>query len=200
VAPADPSGKVFGRDELKWIAACARERELFVLTDEIYEDFLYEGRRHVSPATQPGLADRTITISGFSKMFSITGWRIGYSACEARGARMIGYLNDLVYVCAPLQAGVAEGIRTLTPEFYERLAVEYAAKRDLLCRTLERVGLTLYVPQGAHYVLADATRLPGETSKEKAMHLLEQSRVATVSGDAFCSGSGGRNLLRFCFA
>jgi aminotransferase len=200
--PANPSGKVFSREELEWIAGLAQRHDLFVLSDEIYEFFLYDGRRHISPATLPGLADRTVTISGLSKTFSITGWRIGYSACAARWAQMIGYLNDLVYVCAPapLQAGVAEGLRTLTPDFYDGMAAEYTSKRDLLCRALQRAGLTPYVPQGAYYVLADASRLPGATSKVRAMYLLEHCRVATVPGEAFYSGSGGRHLLRFCFA
>ena len=200
--PGNPSGKVFSRVELEWIANAALRHDLFIFTDEIYEYFLYDGRCHLSPGAIPEVADRTITISGFSKTFSITGWRIGYSVCESRWARMIGYLNDLVYVCAPapLQVGVAEGVRALTAEFYEGLAVEYAAKRDLLCRTLERVGLTPFVPQGAYYVLADAGRLPGRTSKEKAMHLLKESGVASVPGEAFYRGDGGTNLVRFCFA
>ena len=99
--PANPSGKVFSRIELEWIAEFADRHDLFVFTDEIYEYFLYDGRKHISPASLPGMAERTITISGYSKTFSITGWRIGYTVSHAKWAQMIGYINDLIYVCAP---------------------------------------------------------------------------------------------------
>lgn len=200
--PANPSGKVFARTEIEWIAAFAARHDLFVFTDEIYEYFLYDGRQHVSPGSLPGMAERTITISGFSKTYAVTGWRVGYSACAARWASMIGYMNDLVYVCAPspLQWGVAEGIRQLAPEFYRGLATEYAVKRDMICQALERAGLPPCSPQGAYYVLADASRLPGATSKDKAMHLLARTGIATVPGEAFYHGSEGTNLLRFCYA
>src|SRR5713101_7552972 len=110
-SPANPSGKVFSRTELELIRAFAIGHDLFVLTDEIYEHFLYDDRQHISPATLPGMRERTITISGLSKTFSITGWRIGYAACSSRWTELIGSLNDLIYVCAPapLQAGVAKG-------------------------------------------------------------------------------------------
>jgi aminotransferase len=200
--PANPSGKVFSHQELECIRDFAVTHDLFVFTDEIYEYFLYDGRRHVSPATLAGMEERTITISGFSKTYSVTGWRVGYSACDPRWASMVGYLNDLVYVCAPspLQWGVTAGLRELGPEFYEALAREYAAKRDRLCRALERVGLSPCSPQGAYYVLADARRLPGTTSKEKAMHLLSQTGVATVPGEAFFHGPERNQFLRFCYA
>jgi len=200
--PANPSGKVFNPSELLWIAEVASVHDLFVFTDEIYEYFLYDGNRHVSLGSLSGMADRTITISGYSKTFSITGWRVGYSISDARWAHMIGYMNDLVYVCAPapLQCGVAEGITELTEAFYRELASEYARKRDRICGALTRVGLPPSIPKGAYYVLADVSRLPGKTSKEKAMHLLARTGVASVPGSAFFHGSGGENLVRFCFA
>ncbi|MDP9267116.1 MAG: pyridoxal phosphate-dependent aminotransferase [Acidobacteriota bacterium] len=200
--PANPTGKVFTREELGWIAELAVKHDLFVFTDEIYEYFLYDGREHISPATLPGMAERTVTISGFSKTFSITGWRIGYAACSARWAPAIGYFHDLAYVCAPapLQAGVAAGLRELKPDFYAVLGVEYAAKRKLICDTLTAIGLTPFVPQGAYYVLADASLLPGNGSKEKAMHLLHSAGVASVPGKSFYSDGGGEQMLRFCFA
>lgn len=200
--PANPSGKVFSRTELQGIADLARRRDLFVFTDEIYEYFLYDGSAHVSPGSLPGMADRTITISGFSKTFSITGWRIGYSVSAACWAQMIGYMNDLVYVCAPapLQHGVAVGIEELRPGFYRDLSAEYAEKRDRICGALHRAALPPSVPRGAYYVLADVSRLPGATSKEKAMHLLARTGVASVPGEAFFHGPEGANLVRFCFA
>ncbi|MBP7865761.1 MAG: aminotransferase class I/II-fold pyridoxal phosphate-dependent enzyme [Acidobacteria bacterium] len=200
--PANPSGKVFTRAELLRIAAFAEAHDLFVFTDEIYEHFLYDGREHLSPAALPGMRERTITVSGLSKTFSITGWRIGYCLCDARWARAIGYFNDLVYVCAPapLQLGVAEGLRALGGEYYQGLSVEYSLKRDLICGALQQAGLAPHVPQGAYYVLADLSRLDGRTSKEKAMALLASTGVACVPGEAFYHDDAGENLGRFCFA
>ena len=192
-SPGNPSGKVFSRQELESIAAIAQQHDLFVFTDEIYEYFLYDGRTHVSLATLPGMADRTITIGGYSKTFSITGWRIGYSVAAARWAQAIGAMNDLLYVCAPtpLQAGVAVGIQELPDSFYRDLARDYQRKRDRFCQALAKAGLTPSIPQGAYYVLADASRLPGITGKERAMFLLETIGVAGVPGEAFFPGSDG---------
>src|SRR5262249_37136895 len=150
-------------------------RDLFVLTDEIYENFVYDGRKHVSPASIERLSPRTITINGFSKTLSITGWRIGFSAGPRDYLERLGFINDLVYICAPapLQRGVAVALETLPGSFYEDLGAEYQGKRDQFCEALERAGIRPYAPQGAYYVLADTSRLPGNTSKERVMHLLE---------------------------
>jgi aminotransferase len=200
-SPANPSGKIFTREEMEWVAAFARRHDLFVFTDEIYEYFVYEGR-HISIATLPGMRERTITMSGYSKTFSITGWRIGYTVCDRRWAQGISYFHDLIYVCAPapLQIGVAEGIRQLPESFYEEIGKEYVQKRDLLCDTLREIGLTPSIPNGAYYVLSDASILPGRTSREKALYLLHETGVASVAGSAFYHGGGGENLIRFCFA
>ena len=197
-----PSGKVFTRTELELIADFASRHDLFVFTDEIYEHFLYDRRQHVSPALLPGMHERTVTISGASKTFSITGWRIGWSACSSKWTPLIGALNDLIYVCAPapLQAGVARGLATLGAEYYEGLIREYAVKRDKICGALSQARLTPFVPQGAYYVLADVSRLPGKSSKQRAMYLLEKTKVASVPGSAFFHGSDGEELVRFCFA
>lgn len=200
--PANPCGKVFSQGELEKIADIAVRHELFVFTDEIYEYFVYDGRKHISPGSIPSIADQTITISGYSKTFSITGWRIGYAVCNEQWAQMIGYVNDLIYVCAPapLQLGVARGINELPVEFYTALCEQYYAKRNKLCHTLTDIGIKPFVPQGAYYVLADAGWLPGETSKDKAMYLLQKTGVATVPGDAFYSEHRGQNLVRLCYA
>src|SRR5579864_5316694 len=162
---ANPSGKVFSRTEMQWIAECAAKHDLFIFTDEIYEYFLYDGREHISPASLPGMRERTITISGFSKTFSITGWRIGYAVCAAKWAGAIGYFHDLYYICAPsaLQHGVVAGLEELKPGFYKALGEEYRQKRNLICGTLREAGLTPSVPQGSYYVLADSSSLPGKT-------------------------------------
>jgi aminotransferase len=200
--PANPSGKVFDRGEIESIGEIACRRDLFIFTDEIYEYFVYDGRRHLSPASILGLADRTITISGVSKTYSITGWRVGYSVAHRRWAEIIGHMNDLIYVCAPapLQSGVARGLNELPRSYYDDLAVQYTGKRERICRALTSAGLTPCVPQGAYYVLADVSRLPGATSKQKAMHLLRDCGVAAVPGEAFYHAGGGENLVRLCYA
>jgi aminotransferase len=200
--PANPSGKVFTRSELELVRDFAVEHDAFVVTDEIYDHFLYDGHEHVSPATLPGMRERTITIGGLSKTFAITGWRIGFSASPTRIARTLGFVNDLVYVCAPapLQLGAARGLEALGADFYEKLAADYTKKRDRICGALERAKIPPHVPQGAYYVLADTSRLPGESSKARAMHLLEKTGVASVPGEAFYTGDAGTTLARFCFA
>jgi len=201
-SPSNPSGKVFSQQELENIAAIAQQHDLFVFTDEIYEYFLYDGRTHVSLATLPGMADRTITLGGYSKTFSITGWRIGYSVAAARWAQAIGAMNDLLYVCAPtpLQAGVAVGIQELPDSFYRDLARDYQRKRDRFCQALAKAGLAPSIPQGAYYVLAQASRLPGTTGKARAMFLLETIGLAGVPGEAFFSGPEGKQFIRFSYA
>lgn len=200
--PANPCGKVFDRGELMQLADFAQCHDIFVFTDEIYEHFVYDGREHLSPATLPGMAKRTVTISGVSKTFSVTGWRVGYAVCDARLAEPIGHFNDLVYVCAPapLQRGVALGLQALGPEYYQGLAVDYQRKRDRLCTALAEVGLTPHIPQGAYYVLADISGLQGNDGKERAMWLLRKTGVACVPGEAFYPDGNGRGLARFCYA
>jgi aminotransferase len=200
--PANPSGKVYNETELKWIADFATRHDLFIFTDEIYEYFIYDGANHVSLGAMPEIADRTISIFGYSKTFSITGWRIGYSVCRKKWADMIGYVNDLVYVCAPapLQMGVASGIQKLTGAYYENLCGVFKTKRDKICSALSRAGLPPVIPQGAYYVMADASVLPGKNSKEKAMYLLDKTGVASVPGSAFFNSVREDIFLRFCFA
>jgi len=200
--PVNPCGKVFSRAELDGVAALAQQHDLFVFTDEIYEYFVFDGTEHVSPATLPGMKERTITISGLSKTFSITGWRVGYLAADRRWLGSIGYFHDLTYVCSPspFQYGAAAGLMELPASFYAGLSSEYQAKRDKLCSALTDAGLQPFVPSGAYYVLADVSRLPGGNAKEKARTLLRESKVAAVAGTAFFTGGRGENLLRFCFA
>jgi len=201
-SPSNPCGKVFARAELEVIARLAVEHDLFVITDEMYEYFLYDGVAHISPATLPGMAERTITISGLSKTFSITGWRIGYLAADARWIGAIGYFHDLTYVCAPspFQHACVAGLLQLPESFYTELATEYQGKRDRLCSALADAGLTPSIPPGAYYVLADSSALPGSSAREKARTLLRQTGVASVAGTAFFAEGRGENLLRFCFA
>ena len=201
-SPGNPSGRVYSQSELEALAEFACRHDLFVLTDEIYEYFLYDGRRHVSMASLPEMAERTITIGGYSKTFSVTGWRIGYSVASRQWAQAIGAMNDLLYVCAPapLQMGVARGIRELPDSFYEGLRQEYQGKREKFCRALSQAGITPSIPQGAYYVLADVSHLPGLTGKARAMSLLGKTRVAGVPGEAFFTSKVGADFIRFSYA
>lgn len=201
-SPANPSGKVFSQNELEILGDFSRRHDLFVFTDEIYEHFLYDENIHIPPMTLPELRERTITISGLSKTFSITGWRVGYCICDTRFSQAIGFFNDLVYVCAPapLQMGVAKGLKELPMDYYRKLEEEYRGKRDNFCSALSDAGLLPFIPGGAYYVLADISRLPGKDSKEKAMYLLHKTGVACVPGKAFYHDVAGENLARFCFA
>jgi len=200
--PSNPSGKVFSSDELDCIAEFAERHDLFVFTDEIYEHFVYGDNAHRSFASLPGMRKRTITVSGSSKTFSVTGWRIGYLFCDARWAQAIGYFNDLVYVCAPapLQAGVAKGVSDLGDDYYHNLSLVYQAKRDRFCEALSLAGLHPSIPDGAYYVLADVSRIPGSTGKERAMHILQKTGLASVPGGAFYHDKRGEKMVRFCFA
>jgi aminotransferase len=200
--PANPTGKVFPRAEIEGLAALAVEHNLFVFTDEIYERFVYDGAVHLSPASLPGMKERTVLISGFSKTFSVTGWRIGYLFADAKWLPAIAYFHDLTYVCAPapFQHGVADGVEQLPDAYYRDLAQAHHAKREMLASALRDAGMSPQVPDGAYYILADATSLPGATGAQKSRALLAQTGVASVSGAAFFPSGGGEDLLRFCFA
>jgi len=199
--PGNPSGKVFTLAELEALGAIAREQDLFVFTDEVYEHFVFEGRRHVSPAALPGLRERTITMNALSKTFAVTGWRIGWIAAERRFAEAFAHLHDLVYVCAPspLQLGCARGLERLDPEYYAAIAVEYERKRDQLCAALGAAGLAPRVPHGSYFALADISRLPGADGDERALALLRACGVACVPGTAFWRAGDAHRLGRFCF-
>ncbi len=202
--PSNPAGKVFTREELEGLAEIAEGRELFIFTDEIYEHFIYGEAKHVSPASLPGLRSRTILMSGFSKTFSVTGWRIGYLVADARWLPSIGYFHDMTYVCAPapLQHGVADGVEQLPQSFYAALATDHLGKRAVLVEALRAAGLTPHVPDGAYYILAGTGSLTGRSAAEKSRDLLARTGVAAVAGSAFFrpGSSSGDALLRFCFA
>jgi aminotransferase len=200
--PSNPVGKVFSMSELKSIADFAIKHDLFIFSDEIYEYFVYDGLKHISPASLPEIFDRTITVSGYSKTFSTTGWRVGYCICHEKWKESIGFVNDVIYVCAPapLQMGIASGIANIPDTFYNELRLKYQNKRDKICKALFEIGLTPYVPKGAYYVMADVSSVLGKNSKEKAMYILQKTGVAVVPGSAFYHDDGGEDLVRFCFA
>jgi len=200
--PSNPSGKVFSREELTLLADFCDAHDLVLFSDEIYEHFVYDGHEHIPPASLPQLRGRTVTLSGFSKIFSITGWRLGYAVAPADVIARAAQFNDLVYVCAPapLQMGAVEGLTGLGADFYARIAEDHQRKRDRFCAVLEQIGLTPAVPEGAYYVMADISMVAGADDREKALLILEKTGVASVPGRAFYHDDSGRNLVRFCFA
>lgn len=199
--PSNPCGKVFTAAELETIGELCRRNGALAYTDEIYEYIVYDGRRHVSMASLESCRELTVTISGFSKTFSITGWRIGYVTAPAEIARGVGLVNDLLYVCAPtpLQYGVARGLDS-EDGYYRDMAGEYQAKRDMLAAALRDAGMVPLVPEGAYYMLADVSALGFSGAREAADALLADAKVASVPGTAFYVSRGGDQLLRFCFA
>ena len=200
--PANPSGKVYTRDELEAIGAFAEKHDLIVFADEMYEHFLYGDAVHITALSVPNLRDRCVVLSGFSKVFSITGWRLGYAIAPVSVIEAMAQLNDLIYVCAPapLQIGAAVGLESLGDDYYTELAHIHEHKRDLFCDALRHAGLVPSIPSGAYYVMTDVSSVMGNDDFEKAMAILEKTGVASVPGRAFYHDDAGKNMVRFCYS
>jgi aminotransferase len=199
--PNNPAGRVLSRRELEGIADLCRRHGAYAVTDEIYEHIYYEGE-HIPIATLDGMRDRTITISGASKTFSVTGWRIGTIVAPAAVTDAIRKVHDFLTVGAPapLQEAVAVGVETLGRDYYEGLARDYRRRRDVMCDGLRAAGFSLTPPRGAYYVLADFSRLSDLPDTEFAMWLTQEIGVAPVPGSSFYSRPEmGRTLVRFAF-
>ena len=198
--PNNPTGRVFSDDEMEAVARICRERDLVVVTDEIYECILYEGR-HRPMATLPGMADRTITISGASKTFSVTGWRLGGIVAPESITGAIRKVHDFLTVGAPapLQEAWAWAIRELGEEYFRSLATQYRARRDLLVQGLQDAGFRCQAPEGAYYILADFSQLSDDDDTAFSHRLAREAGVAPVPGSSFFHGGGGGSLVRFAF-
>ena len=199
--PNNPTGRVLTRAELEAIADLCRRHDAFAVTDEIYEHIYYEGE-HIPIATLPEMAERTITISGASKTFSVTGWRIGTIIAPPDVTDAIRKVHDFLTVGAPapLQEGVAVAMETLGDDYYEELARDYRRRRDILCDGLVRSGFRCQVPEGAYYVIADFSELSDLPDDKFAEWLTIEHGVATVPGSSFCSRPElGRTWIRFAF-
>ena len=199
--PNNPTGRVLSRVELDGIAELCRRHDALAVTDEIYEHIYYEGR-HIPIATLPGMAERTITISGASKTFAVTGWRIGTIVAPPDVTDAIRKVHDFLTVGAPapLQEGVAVALETLGDDYYAGLARDYRKRRDILCDGLARAGFRCQVPEGAYYVIADFSDLSDLPDDKFAEWLTIERGVATVPGSSFCSRPElGRTWIRFAF-
>jgi aminotransferase len=199
--PNNPTGKVFSRAELEEIAALCVEHDCLAITDEIYEHITFDGSAHLPIATLPGMRERTITISGMSKTYSVTGWRIGYAIAPPALTAGIRKVHDFLTVgaAAPLQeAGVVA--LGMPDDYYRGLAELYRAKRDRFLPALERAGFCCFAPAGAYYVMADITGLTKLDDVAFAMALVRDPGVAVVPGSSFFSRpADGRALVRFAF-
>ena len=199
--PNNPTGHVFSRDELEGISELCREHDAYAVTDEIYEHILYDGE-HIPIATLPDMYDRAITISGASKTFSVTGWRIGTIVAPPDVTDAIRKVHDFLTVGAPapLQEGVAAALEALGPEYYSGLAASYRARRDLMHAGLVEAGFCCAPPAGAYYILADFSDISSQRDDEFAEWLVREVGVASVPGSSFYSHpQDGRTMVRFAF-
>lgn len=200
--PANPSGKVFTREELERIASLCREHDTYVITDEIYEHMTYDGLRHISPASLPGMWERTVTISGCSKTYSVTGWRVGYVIAPAGLMGAIRKVHDYMVVAAPTPFQMA-AIKALNlPEgYYRDLAEHYREKRDFLLQTFRGLGIPVLKTSGAYYMMTRIDRLGRGDDEAFVMALVERAGLAVVPGSSFYHRpEDGKDKVRFCYA
>ena len=198
--PHNPTGRVFTKEEISLIAELCIAHDAWAITDEIYEHIRYAGGHHPI-ATWPGMRERTVTISGLSKTFSCTGWRLGYAIAPAEQSQAIRKVHDFLTVGAPapLQAAGAVGM-AFGPDYYNHVALDYRARRDVIVRALEEAGFKFSVPEGAYYVLADFSDLSSLPDDEFARWLTREIGVAPVPGSSFYHDPAlGRKLVRFAF-
>jgi aminotransferase len=200
--PHNPSGKVFTRAELEMIAQLCIRHDTLAITDEIYEHIIFGSARHVSLASIPGMADRTVTISGLSKTYSITGWRLAYAIAHERITNAIRKVHDFLTVGAPhpLQEAGAYALR-LPESFYADLVESYGRRRDALFAALKDAGLGCSAPAGAYYIMADIEHLGFPDDFAAAGFFLDQVGVAAVPGSSFYHRPElGHGKLRFTFS
>jgi len=200
--PNNPTGKVFTKEELEFIAKLCLKWDVLAITDEIYEHIIYDGHKHVPMASIAGMPDRTITINGLSKTFSVTGWRVGWAIAPSDLAGPIRKMHDFLTVGAPAplqEAGVAA--LAMPESYYAEMAAGYARRRELLCGILERHGFKFKRPQGAYYVMTDIAHFGFDSDVEFATYLVKECGVATVPGSSFFNDKkAGRTKVRFVYS
>ncbi|MGI8741871.1 MAG: pyridoxal phosphate-dependent aminotransferase [Bryobacteraceae bacterium] len=199
--PNNPTGKVFSRVELEYIAGLCQEFNALAITDEIYEHIVFDGAKHIPMAALPGMRDRTVVVNSMSKTYSVTGWRVGWVLGAPDLTESIRKVHDFLTVgaAAPLQqAGVTA--LNLEPAYYEKLSAEYSVRRDTLLRMLETAGFCCFRPNGAYYIMADIRNFTFANDVHMVRHLIEHVGVAAVPGSSFFANPrDGSGLIRFCF-
>ena len=203
--PNNPTGKVFTRDEMEYIASLCKEFDALCFTDEIYEHILYprDGAEinHISMAQLEGMRERTVVVNSMSKTYSVTGWRVGYCIAPPEITSGIRKVHDFLTVgaAAPLQAAGAYAL-SLPAEYYDKLQTEYQARRDVLLPVLQDAGFSTFVPDGAYYIMTDIKAFGFSDDVEFTKHLIREIGVACVPGSSFYSVSNhGKQQVRFCF-
>jgi aspartate/methionine/tyrosine aminotransferase len=203
--PNNPTGKVFTREELEFIASLCIEHNVLCFTDEIYEHIIYpeQGRaiQHISMAQIDGMRERTVIVNSLSKTYSVTGWRVGYCIAPPTITNAIRKVHDFLTVgaAAPLQAAGTVAIR-MPKDYYQKLQSEYRERRDFLLSALEVANFKIFAPDGAYYIMADISGFGFNSDIEFTRHLIQQIGVACVPGSSFYSiPSLGSQLVRFCF-
>jgi N-succinyldiaminopimelate aminotransferase len=198
--PHNPTGKVFSREELEFLADLCRERDLVCITDEVYEHMVYDGN-HLPMAKLPGMRERTITISSFGKTFSLTGWKIGWAAAPAPLSAAVRAAHQFITfaTATPLQHGAAVAL-SVGPDYYQVLNEQYRGKRDYLVRELRRIGFAVRSPAGTYYVCADFRPLGFDDDVAFCRHLIEKIGVAAIPPSAFYEhAERGKSYVRFAF-
>jgi aminotransferase len=201
-SPNNPTGKVFSREELTAIGNLAEEFDCLIISDEIYEHIVFDGRKHIPPLTLPGLRNRCVSVNSLSKTFSVTGWRVGWVIAPPEMTNSIRKVHDFLTVgaAAPLQQAGVTALQ-MDDSYFTKLATTYQAKRDQLTGILENVGFRCFMPYGAYYVMCDISAFDFPNDTTMAKHLVEKVGVGAVPGSSFFSTPGeGTNLIRFCFA
>ncbi len=199
--PNNPTGKVFSREELQFIADLCLKWGVIAATDEIYEHILYDGAKHISMASLPGMRDQTITVNSISKTYSLTGWRVGWAIAPEHLTTSIRKVHDFLTVGAPhpLQEAAATALH-IDRSYYTTLARGYQERREFFSRVLEGTGFRIYRPHGAYYIMTDIGHFGFSDDVAFAFHLVEKFGVATVPGSSFYSRSSlGKTKVRFCF-
>ncbi len=197
-SPSNPTGRMIPAPELEKIAGLVQEHQIWVLSDEVYCELVYDSNKHCSIASFPGMKDYAIVLNGFSKAFAMTGWRIGYLCCSAELMDQVYKLHQYSTICAPImsQYGALEGLRSGWSEV-ERMRVSYQQRRNLMYKAFVEMGLDVVEPEGAFYIFPNISST-GLTAEEFATRLIEEYQVAVVPGDVF--GAGGAGYIRCCYA
>jgi len=199
--PNNPTGRVFSASELRTIADLCEDYDVIAITDEIYERIIYGGKTHKSLASIGNMHERTVTVSGMSKTFSITGWRVGYAVAEKRLTKAIRTIHDFLTVCAPspFQEAAVEALQ-LPESYYHHLTQSYEKKRRFMTRSLSELGFNFQPPEGAYYVFADFHEIRKVDDYAFAEWLVKEVGVAVVPGSSFYADrGGGRSMVRLAF-